>query len=191
MRSQSSNPPASKPPRPARNPLAEAIGAEIKKLREGRGWSQLDLARALGSDPSKVSKYERGQHLPPHELLLRLAGVFGISLDRLMGRGPDEPEPRGLLAQRLVAVERLGPGATEAAAGLMDMLLALYSIFPGRPHSFSSLMNPVVVYDDHFATVMGALAGLEKRYRDVALTILEAMLNLLYRIRDEAARPTP
>ncbi len=39
----------------------EGIGARLRKLREGKGVMQTQLANALGWGQSKVSKIERGQ----------------------------------------------------------------------------------------------------------------------------------
>lgn len=77
--------------RPPRSALAEAIGARIRNLRQQKQWSQAALCVTLGINTSKMSKYENGEHLPPHLILVQLADVFGVSLDFLMGRPDREP----------------------------------------------------------------------------------------------------
>lgn len=79
--------------RPVRSALAEAIGSRIRALRQERRWSQTALCAKLGIDTSKLSKYENGEHLPPHLTLVQIADAFGVSLDLLMGRPVREPSP--------------------------------------------------------------------------------------------------
>jgi len=40
----------------------------------------------LGVSPQAVSKWERGIALPDIDLLIPLANIFSITLDRLLGR---------------------------------------------------------------------------------------------------------
>lgn len=79
--------------RPARSALAEAIGSRIRALRQERRWSQAALCAKLGIATSKLSKYENGEHLPPHLTLVQIADVFGVSLDFLMGRTVPDASP--------------------------------------------------------------------------------------------------
>ena len=72
--------------RPVRSALARAIGSRIQALREERRWSQRMLCVRLGIDTSRLGRYENGEQLPPHLTLVRIADVFGVSLDVLMGR---------------------------------------------------------------------------------------------------------
>ena len=72
--------------RPVKSALARAIGSRILALREERRWSQRTLGAQLGIETDRLSRYENGEQLPPHLTLVRIADVFGVSLDVLMGR---------------------------------------------------------------------------------------------------------
>ena len=61
------------------------IGAKIKHLRGQRGMSQIALAKQLGVSKSVVSSYENSVHLPPYDVLIRMARIFGVSTDYLLG----------------------------------------------------------------------------------------------------------
>ena len=61
------------------------IANKIKQLRIQRGLSQIDLARQLGVSKSVVSAYENSVHLPPYDVLIQLARIFGVSTDYLLG----------------------------------------------------------------------------------------------------------
>lgn len=82
--------------RPVKSALARAVGSRIRALREERRWSQRMLGATLGIETSKLSRYESGEHLPPHLTLIRIADAFAISLDVLMARrAVDTPRPDG------------------------------------------------------------------------------------------------
>lgn len=58
----------------------------IKRLREARGMSQTDLADQLGVRPPSVWKLERGLQNPAYSTLVKLADIFGCTMDEVMGR---------------------------------------------------------------------------------------------------------
>ena len=61
------------------------IGAKLKQLRSQRNLSQIALAKQLGVSKSVVSSYENEIHLPPYDVLLQMARLFGVSTDFLLG----------------------------------------------------------------------------------------------------------
>lgn len=61
------------------------IGKKIKQLRSQRNISQIALAQRLGVSKSVVSSYENSVHLPPYDVLLQMARIFGVSTDYLLG----------------------------------------------------------------------------------------------------------
>lgn len=69
------------------------MGGRIRALRQQKRWSQAALCLTLGLHTSKLSKYENGEHLPPHLTLVQIADAFGVSVDFLMGRHDREPSP--------------------------------------------------------------------------------------------------
>ena len=44
--------------------ISDNIAAELKKLRQTRGWSQEDLARELGVSFATVNRWENGKTKP-------------------------------------------------------------------------------------------------------------------------------
>lgn len=69
----------------------------LKRLRLDRGYTQEELGKLLNVQKSAISKYERGTVVPTADILLRLADIFGVSVDVLLGRSqpapPDTPAP--------------------------------------------------------------------------------------------------
>lgn len=58
----------------------------IKRLREEHGLSQSELADQLGVRPPSVWKLERGLQNPAYSTLVKLADIFGCTMDEVMGR---------------------------------------------------------------------------------------------------------
>ena len=61
----------------------------IRDLREDADLTQKEVARQLLCDQSLYSKYERGERPLPLELAVRLADLYGVTLDYLTGRSDD------------------------------------------------------------------------------------------------------
>ena len=59
-------------------------GTTIRKLREGRGLTQAELAERIGISSKTVSKWETAKGLPDISLLQPLAKALGISVIELM-----------------------------------------------------------------------------------------------------------
>ena len=60
----------------------------IRELRQARGWTQLDLANAIGVTPVTVFNWERGKYEPKASQLRALARAFGVSMDAIDFEGP-------------------------------------------------------------------------------------------------------
>ena len=59
-------------------------GTTIRRLREGRGLTQAELAERIGVSSKTVSKWETAKGLPDISLLQPLAKALGISVIELM-----------------------------------------------------------------------------------------------------------
>lgn len=64
----------------------------IKYLRQLNNMTQRELADKLSVSMQNVSKYELGGLEPGLDLLVRIADVFDVSVDYLLGRSND-PNP--------------------------------------------------------------------------------------------------
>ena len=75
------------------------LGNVIRRLRDNRGWTQANLGAKLGVAESTVSLYEADKREPDLATLNRLADIFHVSADYLLGRtedrrdGPDADLP--------------------------------------------------------------------------------------------------
>lgn len=64
--------------------LKKELGKRIVKLREEKGWSQSDLARACNKDRQSIEKLENGKVNPTLYTLLEVANALGISVSKLV-----------------------------------------------------------------------------------------------------------
>lgn len=60
------------------------LGEKIKKYREEKKMTQMEVAEVLGVKPATISKYEAGALEPNIESLKKLAELFVISVDELL-----------------------------------------------------------------------------------------------------------
>ena len=61
------------------------IGSTIKMLRKGKDITQEDFAELLGVSNQSVSRWENDVCYPDMELLPVIAGIFGVTVDTLLG----------------------------------------------------------------------------------------------------------
>lgn len=64
----------------------EIIGARIRELRKINGMSQADVAGKLYISNKVISSAEKGRTRPSLNTLIRIADLFSVSLDWLLGR---------------------------------------------------------------------------------------------------------
>ncbi|MGI6115911.1 MULTISPECIES: helix-turn-helix transcriptional regulator [unclassified Clostridium] len=65
-----------------------SMGKHIAALRKAKGLTQDELAEQLGVSPQAVSKWENDLSCPDIMLLPRLAKIFGVTVDELLGAAP-------------------------------------------------------------------------------------------------------
>ena len=58
----------------------------IRELREDSDLTQMQIASYLHCDQSLYSKYERGERELPLLLAVKLADLYNVSMDYLIGR---------------------------------------------------------------------------------------------------------
>ncbi len=61
------------------------FGEKLKQLRKDAGMTQAELAKRLNVTKSVVSYYELQERNPSPDVLIRLAGIFHVTTDYLLG----------------------------------------------------------------------------------------------------------
>ena len=59
----------------------DGIRNRVKELRTERGWTQQDLADAVGVSRQSINSIERERYVPSLALALTFARVFGCATD--------------------------------------------------------------------------------------------------------------
>ncbi|MBQ8409747.1 MAG: helix-turn-helix domain-containing protein [Clostridia bacterium] len=77
------------------------VAERIKRLRNELNITQAELAEKLSVSPQAVSRWENGQAYPDIELLVKLADIFKVSVDELMGRESSDLIDLGLKLRSL------------------------------------------------------------------------------------------
>lgn len=62
----------------------------LKSLREESKYSQREVAEKLGISTSAYGYYEQGKTTPDTEMLLKLANLFQVTTDYLLGRSDEK-----------------------------------------------------------------------------------------------------
>ena len=77
------------------------LSEKILSLRTARGLSQGDLAEKLEVSRQSVSKWETGQSVPDLDKIIKIADLFGVTVDELVreeanpkGQEQSRPEPQ-------------------------------------------------------------------------------------------------
>lgn len=74
-----------------------SFGETLKRLREKKGYSQVDLAERAGMNQFGVAKLEQGQRKPTWESVQALAAALGVSCEAFAEpkaeASPEEPKP--------------------------------------------------------------------------------------------------
>lgn len=66
----------------------DSFSKRLKELRESKGWTQDELANKLGVSRPAVAGYESEEknRIPRKETLSKIADLFGVTTDYLLGR---------------------------------------------------------------------------------------------------------
>jgi len=63
--------------------MAPRILNRVKELRTARGWTQEQLAKAVGVSRQSINSIERDRYVPSLLLALTFARVFGCTSDQI------------------------------------------------------------------------------------------------------------
>ena len=92
------------------DPIDVAVGARIRIRRRWLGFSQTQLANALGITFQQVQKYERGANRVSASMLVKIAGKLETTVAALVGEDGQAP------VEAIIYAQLATPGATELLA---------------------------------------------------------------------------
>lgn len=84
------------------------FGYRLKKLRRQHHLSQTQVANRLNLSKTSISGYENNVKTPSQDVLIKLAGLYRVSTDYLLGLDDEEMiSVKGLTHQQKRLVEEL------------------------------------------------------------------------------------
>ena len=97
-----------------RNNMIIELGEKLKALRTENHLRQDQVARLVNVEKSSISMYETGMRQPSYTTLVRLADVFNVTTDYLLGRTNSSPvDLSGLTAAEAAMINQLVTAMTE------------------------------------------------------------------------------
>jgi transcriptional regulator with XRE-family HTH domain len=66
--------------------VMKMLGARIRESRNRKGMTQKDLASLLGVTDAAIGMWENGRRKPDAEDIKRMANIFGVTTDYLLGQ---------------------------------------------------------------------------------------------------------
>ena len=114
------------------------FGLRIKELREQHKMSQEQLGRRIDRSKSVISSYENNIKIPPLDILTKIAVIFNVSLDYLVGIDKNEMiSIEGLTDQQKQVLQTIvfefkdrtskGAGLTERQQEILNVLMKEFS----------------------------------------------------------------
>jgi transcriptional regulator with XRE-family HTH domain len=85
-----------------------SLGSHIAMTRKSRGMTQAELARAIGVSQQAVFAYELGERRVSVLILAKIAKVFAVPVEEMIGLTKSARMPKGRLSPRAMRhAERL------------------------------------------------------------------------------------
>ena len=103
----------------------------LKELRKAAGLTQKQVADILGVERSTYVKYERGASDPPTATLVTLADLFGVPLDRIVGRTFSAAPGHSLSSLELSLLKKFRALDQRGQASVLAVLDSEYRVVQG------------------------------------------------------------
>ena len=97
------------------DPIDVAVGARVRIRRRWLGFSQTQLATALGITFQQVQKYERGANRVSASMLVKIAAKLETTVAALVGEDGQAP------VEAIIYAQLATPGATELLAAFAQI----------------------------------------------------------------------
>lgn len=153
------------------------IGEFLAKLRKEQGWTQEQLGEKLGVTNKTVSRWEKGNYLPPVEMLQMMSEVYGLTINEILSGERLTQEQ-----YRQKAEENIKTALSESAFTLQEKI-DFYKMKWKKEHRFELLLGIGVVialyaagvfWDSIFyAAALAVTAGYPAWYRNAMMAYVE------------------
>jgi transcriptional regulator with XRE-family HTH domain len=139
-----------------REPMQRTLAAEnIKSALQGRGWSQKELATAVGVSAQSVTNWLKGADFPRPDKLLKLATTLQLRLNELVVSSTEQ-----VTAQPVVAFRRRAATKTTEA-------------HIGKAQAMGALLGPLVAHLPPLRALRTAIAQPSTNYADLQRAVAQ------------------
>ena len=101
------------------------IGSKIISLRKKLSLSQSELAKKVNVSRTIIGNYERNENTPSIDILLKIAKVFDVSVDFMIGEGQLSTYDKDVL-KRINDIEQLDEDTKSKLFFLIDNVIQNY-----------------------------------------------------------------
>lgn len=99
------------------------IGDRIKQLREEANMGRAELAQKIGVTYHALSKYETNERQPDYETLKKIANLFNVSTDYLLGHSNiRNPYDKTCNTYDKLGIDELSPESKEELKKFIELL---------------------------------------------------------------------
>ena len=109
----------------------QRIARNLIRYRKAANLTQAELAQKINYSDKSVSKWESGNGVPDIYIFLKLADLYGVTVNDLVGEAPPAPPAKKSSKGRNLLIALLSSGIVWLVATVVFVLLNL--IFPGGP----------------------------------------------------------
>lgn len=98
------------------------LGQKIIELRKKNKLSQSELAKKVEASRTIIGNYERNDNSPSIDMIIKLAKVFNVSIDYLIGEGTVANFDKEVI-RRIEDIEKLDPTTKDKLFFLIDNVI--------------------------------------------------------------------
>lgn len=100
----------------------QTIGKRLAEIRKNHNYKQTDLASKLNVSQQVISNIERGVTTPDIEQLKKIADIYQISLDQLVGREFLSDGSDTIERQIISCIKQMDEKGRELSLGLLSQV---------------------------------------------------------------------
>ena len=104
-----------------------SFGQRLKELREQNNMTRDELGKRLGMSYSTIAKYETNNRFPDQDTLVKLAGIFSVSIDHLLGNDKTDDLPENVAPYLADGLKELTPEARKEVMDFIEYVKVKYA----------------------------------------------------------------
>lgn len=128
----------------------------IAELRKDHNLSQRAFGKIVGAAQNTVCNWENGKREPDNDTIVRIAGLFGVSVDYLLGKD-DCPTPKNTFEERLKQIrneKQLSQAELAKELGVSQSTVGMWENGKNKP-GYPTLIKLSKIFDVSLDYLLG------------------------------------